>query len=167
MTRRAARRGAEAPDPVPGQSLQMTDEEIVARALSILESRARHRDCLSSPNAVRDYLRLSLSGRDREAFCVVFLDAQHRVLAIEELFQGTLTQTSVYPREVVKRALHWNCAAVLLAHCHPSGQPEPSAADRLLTQSLQSCLLLVDVKVLDHFVVGDARSVSFAEQGLL
>ena len=87
------------------QVSQMTDEEIIARALSILESRARHRDCLSSPNAVRDYLRLSLSGRDREAFCVVFLDAQHRVLAIEELFQCTLTQTSVYPRAVVKREM--------------------------------------------------------------
>ena len=146
-----------------GQAAGLTDEEIVARALCILESRARRGDCLSSPNAVRDYLRLSLSGRDREAFCVVFLDAQHCVLAIEELFQGTLTQTSVYPREVVKRALHWNCAAVLLAHCHPSGQPEPSAADRLLTQQLQGSLSLVDVKVLDHFVVGDAHSVSFAE----
>src|SRR5215470_8893735 len=88
-----------------GQAADLTDEEIVARALGILESRARHGDCLSSPNAVQDYLRLSLSGRDREAFCVVFLDAQHCVLAIEELFQGTLTQTSVYPREVACSSL--------------------------------------------------------------
>ena len=122
---------------------------------------------LSSPHAVRDYLRLKLQGRPHEVFLAVFLDAQNRVLAVEELFRGTLTQTSVFPREIVKRALHFNAAAVIFAHNHPSGVAEPSRADEALTQTLKHTLALVDVKVLDHFVVGGDVAMSFAERGLL
>lgn len=122
---------------------------------------------LSAPGAVRDYLRLMLHGRPHEVFVVVFLDAQHRVTACEELFRGTLTQTSVYPREVVKRALHYNAAAVIFAHNHPSGVAEPSRADEALTVALKQALALVDVRVLDHFVVAGDGALSFAERGLM
>ena len=125
------------------------------------------RDALSSPGAVRDYLRLSLAGREHEVFVALLLDAQHRVIACEELFRGTLTQTSVYPREVVKCALRGNAAAVIFAHNHPSGVAEPSHADEILTRSLKSALALVDVQVLDHFIVAGSRTMSFAERGLL
>jgi len=125
------------------------------------------RNALSSPRAVGDYLRLTLAGRDHEVFVAILLDAQHRVIACEELFRGTLTQTSVYPREVVKCALRHNAAAVILAHNHPSGVAEPSQADEMLTRSLRSALALVDIQVLDHFVVAADRTMSFAERGLL
>lgn len=124
-------------------------------------------DALSSPRAVRDYLCLTLTGREQEVFMVLLLDAQHRVIACEELFQGTLTQTSVYPREVVKSALKHNAAAVIFAHNHPSGVAEPSHADEILTRSLKSALTLVDIQVLDHFIVAGTRTLSFAERGLL
>lgn len=122
---------------------------------------------LNSPQTVRDYLRLKLQGRPHEVFLAVFLDAQNRVLEVEELFRGTLTQTSVFPREIVKRALHFNAAAVIFAHNHPSGVAEPSRADEALTQTLKHTLALVDVKVLDHFVVGGDSAMSFAERGLI
>jgi DNA repair protein RadC len=122
---------------------------------------------LNSPQAVRDYLRLLLMNREREVFLVIFLDAQHRVKASEELFAGTLTQTSVYPREVVKRSLAHNAAAVIFAHNHPSGVAQPSRADELLTMSLKRALELVDVRVLDHFIVAGTSILSFAERGLL
>ncbi len=122
---------------------------------------------MSAPGAVRDYLRLMLHGRPHEVFVAVFLDAQHRVVASEELFRGTLTQTSVYPRDVVKRALHFNAAAVIFAHNHPSGVAEPSRADEALTVALKQALALVDVRVLDHFVVAGDGALSFAERGLL
>jgi len=125
------------------------------------------RDALSSPRAVRDYLRLTLAGREQEVFVVLLLDAQHRVIACEELFHGTLTQTSVYPREVVKCSLKHNAAAVIFAHNHPSGVAEPSHADEILTRSLKSALALVDIQVLDHFIVAGSRTMSFAERGLL
>jgi len=125
------------------------------------------RDALSSPRAVRDYLRLLLSGREQEVFLVLLLDAQHRVITSEEMFRGTLTQTSVYPREVVKCALKHNCAAVIFAHNHPSGVAEPSHADEILTRSLKAALALVDIQVLDHFIVAGTRTMSFAERGLL
>ncbi len=120
-----------------------------------------------SPQAVKDHLQLQLGGLPHEVFMVLFLDAQHRLVASEELFRGTLGQTSVYPREVVKRALAHNAGAVILAHNHPSGVAEPSRADEFLTQSLKSALALVDVRVLDHLVVGRGAVVSFAERGLL
>jgi DNA repair protein RadC len=122
---------------------------------------------LGAPAAVRDYLRLSLGSRPQEVFVALFLDAQHRVLRIEELFRGTLTQTSVYPREVVKAALGANAAAVIFAHNHPSGVAQPSSADELLTRRLTDALALVDVRVLDHFVVAADHALSFAERGLL
>lgn len=122
---------------------------------------------LTSPEAVRDFLRLALSARPHEVFVALFLDSQHRLIAAEEMFQGTLNQTSVYPREVVKAALARNAAAVIFAHNHPSGVAEPSRADELLTQSLKAALALVDVRTLDHFVVAGGQVVSFAERGLL
>ena len=138
--------------------------ELARRAL--LEESART-DVLASPQAVRDYLRLALASRSYEVFVGLFLDSQNRVLAIEELFRGTLAQTSVYPREVVKAALARNAAAMIFAHNHPSGVAEPSRADELLTQALRQALALVDVRTLDHFVVAGTRVVSFAERGLL
>ena len=138
--------------------------ELARRALREELSRA---NALSSPHAVRDFLRLALSGRDREVFVVLLLDAQHRVIAVEELFSGTLTQTSVYPREVVKIALRHNAAALIFAHNHPSGVAEPSSADEMLTRTLKTALALVDIQVLDHFIVSGAATTSFAERGLL
>jgi DNA repair protein RadC len=122
---------------------------------------------LSSPVAVRDYLRLTLQHRPVEVFMGLFLDAQNRVIAAEELFSGTLTQTSVYPREIVRRALVLNAASVIFAHNHPSGVAEPSRADEMLTQALKQALATVDVRVLDHFIVGSGSALSFAERGLL
>lgn len=120
-----------------------------------------------SPAKVKDYLALELGGRAQEVFAVVFLDGQHRLLKLEVMFQGTLTQTSVYPREVVKRALALNAGAVVLAHNHPSGVAEPSRADEFLTQTLKAALKLVDVRVLDHLIVGQGQVVSLAERGLV
>ena len=145
----------------------MSDEQIIQRALALLAARLHQGDVLASPAAVRDYLRLHLGAREHEVFVVVLLDAQGRVLDIVDLFRGTLTQTSVYPREVVKLALAANAGGVIFAHNHPSGLAEPSRADELLTHTLKQALALVDVKVLDHFVVGAASTISFAERGLL
>jgi DNA repair protein RadC len=120
-----------------------------------------------SPARVKDYLALQLGGHQHEVFAVLFLDSQHRLLRLDEMFHGTLAQTSVYPREVVRRALAHNAGAVVLAHNHPSGLAEPSRADEFLTQTLKSALQLVDVRVLDHVVVGRGQVVSMAERGLL
>lgn len=141
--------------------------KVVQQALNLLACEVQRIDTLASPDAVRDYLRLLLADRPHEVFAVVFLDAQHRVIEAVELFRGTLTQTSVYPREVVIEALVRNAAAVILTHNHPSGHAEPSRADELLTQTLKSALALVDVRVVDHFVVTRSTVVSFAERGLL
>jgi DNA repair protein RadC len=122
---------------------------------------------LTSPQAVRHYLTARLRHQDRELFCCLFLDNRHRVIRCEDLFQGTIDGASVYPREVVKRALALNAAAVIFAHNHPSGVAEPSGADQRLTQRLQRALELVDIRVLDHMVVGETEVVSFAERGLL
>lgn len=138
--------------------------EMSRRALS---EEIKHHDVLSSPEKVSDYLRLKLGHQGREIFMVLFLDAQNRVQAHEALFEGTLTQTSVYPREVVKRALHHNAASVIFAHNHPSGIAEQSHADELLTQALKKALDLVDIRVLDHFIVAGNQTMSFAERGLL
>jgi DNA repair protein RadC len=138
--------------------------ELVRRALT---QEMRGTDNLGSPQAVRKYLRLLLEHKPVEVFVGIFLDAQNRLIAAEELFSGTLTQTSVYPREVVKSALRHNAASVIFAHNHPSGVAEPSRADEVLTQSLKQALALVDVRVLDHFIIGQAATLSFAERGLL
>lgn len=150
-----------------GQAKYAQLQAVIEMARRALREEFRHGDVLSSPAAVRDYLRLKLSALPHEVFAALFLDAQNRVLAVEELFHGTLTQTSVYPREVVKRALAHNAAALILAHNHPSGIAEPSQADRWLTEQLKTALALVDVKVLDHFIVAGAGGVSFAERGWL
>ena len=139
-------------------------QELVRR---VLREELQHRDVLSSPLAVRDYLRIILSGKEHEVFVAIYLDAQNRVIDSEELFRGTLTQTSVYPREVMKAALKHNAASLIFAHNHPSGVAEPSRADEMLTQSLKQVLALVDIKVLDHFIVAGAGILSFAERGLL
>lgn len=152
----------------PEHYLPAYENDLIARAIEILGRRIR-RDSfsLTSPAAVRDYLRLSLAGREAEVFVAIFLDAQNRTIVAEELFVGTLTQTSVYPREVVKRALQVNAAGVIFAHNHPSGVAQPSHADENLTQVLKQALALVDVRVLDHFIVGGMDTLSFAERGLL
>ena len=138
--------------------------ELAKRALG---QQMRGADNLSSPDAVRSYLRLLLEPRRVEVFVGLFLDAQNRLIAANELFSGTLTQTSVYPREVVKSALSHNAASVIFAHNHPSGVAEPSRADETLTRNLKEALALVDVRVLDHFIVGHGSMLSFAERGLL
>ena len=142
-------------------------QAVLEMAKRALGEKLKQGVALNSPQAVRDYLRLRLHGLAHEVFVGVFLDAQNRVLAVEDLFSGTLMQTSVYPREVVKRALHHNAAAIIFAHNHPSGVAEPSRADEMLTANLKRALALVDVKVLDHFVVGADSTLSFAERGIL
>lgn len=145
----------------------MKRDALIAQALALLECEVREADALASPDAVRAYLRLRLAGRRHEVFVVVFLDSQHRVIATQEMFRGTLTQTSVYPREVLIEALAHNAAAVILCHNHPSGVAEPSAADQALTRTLRQVLALVDVRVLDHLIVAGPTAMSFAEHGLL
>ena len=132
-----------------------------------LGERMRTQSALTSPAAVRDYLRLTLASLEHEAFFALFLDSQHRVVEARELFRGSLAQTSVYPREVVKAALRANAGAVIFAHNHPSGVAQPSQSDELLTRSLRDALALVDVRVLDHFIVAGNQLLSFAERGLL
>ena len=155
----------EAPGLGPAKYAQL--QAVLEMARRALDEKIKAGDALNSPKAVRDYLRLALAGREYEVFAGIFLDAQNRVLAVEELFSGTLGQTSVFPREVVKRALHHNAAGVIFAHNHPSGLAEPSGADEALTVALKKSLALVDVKVLDHFIVGSGAIMSFAERGLL
>ena len=132
-----------------------------------LDEKSKERSALTSPGAVRDYLRLTLGQREHEVFVCIWLDAQHKVMGFEELFEGTLTQTSVYPREIVKTALARNAAAVIFAHNHPSGVAQPSQSDELLTRNLKEALALVEVKVLDHFIIAGRQALSFAERGLL
>lgn len=138
--------------------------EMSRRALS---EKIQEKDILSSPQQVRDYLRLILANQRHEVFMVLFLDVQNRLIETEEMFRGTLTQTSVYPREVVKRALHYNAASVMFAHNHPSGVAKQSRADEMITNELKKALALVDVKVLDHFIVAGNQTLSFVEIGLL
>ncbi len=138
--------------------------ELARRALA---EQLRERTVLDSPNDVKNYLQLHLAAKNHEVFAVLFLDAQHRLLALEELFRGTLSQTSVYPREVAIRALHHQAAAVVLAHNHPSGSVEPSRADEAITHTLKATLALIDVRVLDHVIVAPGQALSLAERGLL
>ena len=138
--------------------------ELARRALT---QQLSQQPVFDRPQQIKDFLKLQLGGRGFEVFAVMFLDSQQRLLKLEEMFRGTLTQTSVYPREVVRRALELHAGAVVLAHNHPSGAAEPSRADEFLTQTLKSALALIDVRVLDHLVVGHDEVVSFAERGLL
>ena len=138
--------------------------ELARRAMA---QQLKVRTVFATPDAVKHYLQLHLAGKPHEVFAVLFLDVQNRLLALEELFRGTLTQTSVYPREVVLRALHHSASSVVLAHNHPSGTAQPSRADEALTQTLKAALALVDVRVLDHVIVGTGEALSMAERGLL
>lgn len=138
--------------------------ELARRAMA---EQLKERAALDTPEAVKHYLQLHLGAKKHEVFAVLFLDSQHRLLALEELFRGTLSQTSVYPREVVLRALHHHAAAVVLAHNHPSGTVLPSRADEALTQALKAALALVDVRVLDHVIVAPGQALSMAEKGLV
>ena len=144
------------------------EDWIIHQAITLLEQCIfKAGPMLNSPTTVRDYLHLKLVGEPNEVFAVVFLDTQHQVLAYEPMFKGTIDQTSVYPRVVVQRALALNASAVILAHQHPSGVTEPSSADRALTDRLKAALTMVDVRVVDHFIVGKGTPYSFAESGLL
>lgn len=138
--------------------------ELARRAMA---EQLQAREVFSSPDAVKHYLQLQLANRPHEVFAALFLDAQNRLIAMDELFRGTLTQTSVYPREVVLRALHHHAASVVLAHNHPSGTVQPSRADEALTHTLRAALALVDVRVLDHVIVAPGDALSMAEKGLL
>lgn len=164
--RSVARRG-DIPAKVKRQAGKV-DDAVIAQALAILKSRLQDRDeLLSSPQAVRDYLRLQIANKEHEVFVCLYLDVQNRLIACEELFRGTLAQTSVYPREVVKAVLKHNAAAVIFAHNHPSGVAEPSRADEVLTSTLKQALAMVECKVLDHIVVAGTVSLSMAERGLV
>ena len=154
--------GVDSTDGVPTPCL--IARELVKRWLA---EELERRTPFTTPDAVKDYLKLHFAGREYESFVVFYVDAQHCLIDMEELFRGTLTQTSVYPREVVKSALRRNAAAVIFAHNHPSGSTAASRADEQLTQTLKTSLALVDVRVLDHFIVAAQRTASFAEMGLL
>ena len=145
------------------------DDDLIRQALRVLERRLGTQDQVhvTSPEDTRRYLRLQLAEREAEVFCVLFLTNRHRVIAFEEMFRGTIDGASVHPREVVKQALRLNAAAVILAHNHPSGVAEPSRADEAITRRLRDALALVDIRVLDHLIVGGCEITSFAERGLL
>lgn len=155
--------------PAAQRACQMLAEYggLTATARRALAETLRAQDCLSCPAAMRDWLRLTYANNERESFMLITLDAQNRVLKSHMLFYGTLTQTSVYPREVVKQSLADNAAAVVFAHNHPSGVPDPSSADLALTQNLKQALALVDIRVMDHFIVAGSSALSFAERGLI
>ena len=145
-----------------------SDDWIIRQAIALLEQRVfKAGPLLDQPQAVKDYLRLKLVAEPNEVFAIVFMNSQHRVLTYEPMFKGSLDSTAVYPRVVVQRALELNAGAVILAHQHPSGCTEPSSADRVLTDRLKAALALVDVRVLDHIIVGQGTPYSFAESGLL
>jgi DNA repair protein RadC len=154
---------------VPTKASLLSHRLCVARELLLrdLRQQMQRGPLMESPQALRDWLRLYCAGLEHEVFLVLYLDAAHHLIEAQELFRGTLTQTSVYPRELVKGALAHNAAAVAVAHNHPSGQAEPSRADEYLTQTLKSTLVLVDVRFLDHFVVAGDNVVSFSERGLV
>ncbi len=144
------------------------DDRIIQQAIALLEDRVfKAGPTLDGPTAVRDYLRLKLMAEPNEVFVVVFLNSQHQVLACEPLFKGTVNQAAVYPRVVVQRALELNSSALIMSHQHPSGTTEPSVADRALTNQLKTALAMVDIRVVDHFIIGKGEPFSFAESGLL
>jgi DNA repair protein RadC len=153
---------------VKGQPIESEeDNDTIAQAMAILARRMVEREVLASSTTVKNYCQLWIARKPHECFCVLFLDSQNRLIECEEMFRGTLAQTSVYPREVVKRALEVGAAAVILTHNHPSGTVQPSRPDEVLTQTLKAALALVDVRVLDHVIVAPGQSLSMAERGLL
>lgn len=149
------------------EGFYLTDNQIIAMAEEVAASRLIGTDAITSPQEVKTYIKAYLQFKEREHFFVIFLNNQHKVIAHEDMFQGTIDSASVYPREVVKRALQLNAAAIILAHNHPSGDPTPSQADRRITFKIKDALELVDVKVLDHIVVGVADTYVFSEHGIL
>jgi len=154
--------------PLFARELAPADQQTIREALTLLERQLREPGAsFTSSHAVRDWLRLQLASLEREEFTALFLDNQHRLIAHETLFTGTISHTQVHRREVVKSGLKHNCAAVIVAHCHPSGLAEPSNADRQVTTRIQQALGLVDIRLLDHLVVGGMEIVSFSERGLL
>lgn len=152
---------------VAGDYRPANADEVLAAARRVLAGQMRNCEVLGSPEVVRDFLRVKLGLLEHEVFAVLALDVQNRLIDYVELFRGTVSQTSVYPREVVKEALVRNAAALILVHNHPSGATEPSRADELLTQALKTALALVDIKLLDHLIVAGGDILSFAERGLL
>ncbi len=144
-----------------------TIDQILEAARQVIDQKMQRGAELTSPAAVKEYLRAKLAGFEHEVFAVLFMDTRHRLIEYKEMFHGTIDGASVYPREVVKEALRLNAAAVVVSHNHPSGSPEPSAADRALTQRLMEALGLVDVRVLDHIIVAGNETASFAERGLI
>ena len=150
-----------------GRYLLATAEQILEAARQAIEHKMQRGASFSSPVAVKEYLRAKLAGFEHEVFAVLFLDTHHCLIEYAEMFRGTIDSASVYPREVVKQALRLNAAAVIVSHNHPSGNPEPSAADRALTQRLKEALALVDVRILDHVIVAGGNTASFAERGLI
>ena len=143
------------------------DETIIDKALEILEARMQYGETISSPSDTKQYLTLKLAGKEHEVFCCLFLDNRHRVISFDELFQGTIDACAVYPREVAKRALEHNAAAIILAHNHPSGVAEPSQSDQLITRRIRDACELLDIRLLDHFVCGGKNAVSLASRGML
>ena len=150
-----------------GRYLLATAEQILEAARQAIERKMQRGTSFTSPAAVKEYLRAKLAGFEHEVFAVLFMDTQHRLIEYAEMFRGTIDSASVYPRELVKEALRLNAAAVILSHNHPSGSPEPSQADKVLTQRLEEALGLVDVRVLDHVIVAGTDTTSFAERGLI
>ncbi|HGM8383641.1 TPA: RadC family protein [Pseudomonas aeruginosa] len=150
-----------------GRYLPASVDQILEAARQAIEQKMQRGAEFTSPVLVKEYLRTKLAGFEHEVFAVLFLDTRHRLIEYAEMFRGTIDSASVYPREVVKEALRLNAAAVIVSHNHPSGNPEPSGADRALTQQLKQVLALVDVRVLDHVIVAGAVATSFAERGLL
>ena len=157
--------------PAPYSVEKLDDESIIEQAIKLIQSKLKTPGkALTSPNLVRDYLVLHLAQFEEEHFSMILLDNQHRVIGFENIFRGTIDGAAVYPREVIKTVLAHNAAAVILAHNHPSGNPEPSGSDRALTNRLKEALALIDVRVLDHIIVGGCSqtlTVSFAELGLI
>ncbi|HEK3745027.1 TPA: DNA repair protein RadC [Pseudomonas aeruginosa] len=150
-----------------GRYLLATAEQILEAARQAIERKMQRGTSFTSPAAVKEYLRAKLAGLEHEVFAVLFMDTQHRLIEYAEMFRGTIDGASVYPRELVKEALRLNAAAVIVSHNHPSGNPEPSGADRALTQRLKEALGLVDVRMLDHVIVAGTDTTSFAERGLI
>ncbi len=150
-----------------GRYLLATADQILEAARQAIEHKMQRGASFSSPAAVKEYLCAKLAGFEHEVFAVLFLDTQHRLIEYAEMFHGTIDSASVYPREVVKETLRLNAAAVIISHNHPSGNPEPSAADKAMTAQLRQALALVDVRTLDHIIVAGSRTTSFAERGLL
>jgi len=145
----------------------VTAEDIITMAKRILNRRFAKGQAMTDPQQSKSFLTLKLSQLEHEVFSILFLNNQHKVIAYEELFRGTIDSASVYPREVLKRALHHNAAAIILSHNHPSGEPEPSQSDIQITQKLQQALKMVDIRILDHIIIGGEEPVSLAERGLI